>query len=175
MYPVDELDTAVQLKDVPPPDIGAPLPVVLADDYRFLLAYLVSEPDPDWDGSYVTTVSPESEGLVAVVRLRRPYAHMLGPPNDEAFAGHPLAGRGLEPYAVFEIQRSSWIRQLERMNSVHRQHRREDFMASKRHFVFAFHDSTFECIAEGFDVQTRRGSMLSALAYLVELLEEDPL
>jgi len=175
MYPVDEQDTVVELTDAPRPDVGAPLPLVLADDYRLLLAYLLSEPDPNWDGTYVNVVSPDSEEMVvAVIRFRHPYAHMFGPPNDEAFSGHPLANRGLDPYAVSEVRQSSWIRQLERMNSVHRQHKPEWFMENKKHFVFAFHDSTFECIAEGFDVQLCRGSLLSALAQMTKLLEEDP-
>jgi hypothetical protein len=32
MYPVDEHDTVVEIGDVPRPDIGAPLPLVVADD-----------------------------------------------------------------------------------------------------------------------------------------------
>jgi hypothetical protein len=58
-------------------------------------------------------LGPDTEGcLVAVVRFDRPYAHMFGPPNDEAFHGHPLANRGLCPYAVFEVRDSSWLRRL---------------------------------------------------------------
>jgi hypothetical protein len=175
MYPVDEKDTVVELTDAPRPDVVAPLPLVLADDYRLLLAYLLSEPDSNWDGTYVNVVSPDSEGMaVAAIQFRRPYAHMFGPPNDEAFSGHPLANRGLDPYAVFEVHQSSWIRQLERMNSVHRQHKRDWFLENKRHFVFAFHDSTFECVAEGFKVRQCRGSLFSVLAEMTKLLEEDP-
>ncbi len=69
MYQVDDLDTVVEITDMPRPDVGAPLPLVLADDYRLLLAYLVSERDPNWDGSYVNIISPDSEGMpVAVVK-----------------------------------------------------------------------------------------------------------
>jgi len=175
MYSVDKKDTVVKISDAPRPDIGAPLPLVVADDYRLLLAYLLSEPDPNWDGTYINLVSSNSESMaVAVIRFRCPCAHMFGPPNDEAFSSHPLADRGLEPYAVFEVRQSSWLRQLERMNSVHSQHKRERFMENKKHFVFTFHDSTFECIAKGFDVQLCRGSMLSALAEMTKFLEEDP-
>src|SRR5262245_23483995 len=175
MYPVDELDTVVALGHVPRPDVGAPLPVVLADEWRLLLAYIVSEPDPNWDGTSVRMVSPECDGLpVAVARFDRPSDHMFGAPNDEAFSGHPLAERGLRPYAVFEIQQSSWIRQLRRMTSVHPQHRRDWFMEGKKHFVFAFHDSTFECIAHGFDLLVHRGSIVSALDRMVELLTSRP-
>jgi hypothetical protein len=37
------------------------------------------------------------------------YAHLFGPPNDEAFSGHPLASRGLQPYRITEVKHSSWI------------------------------------------------------------------
>jgi hypothetical protein len=87
---------------------------------------------------------------------------MFGPPNDEAFSGHPLAPKGLAPYRVFEIDDSSWLRTLERMNSVHPYHRSEHFAVYK-HFVFAFHDSTFECIAKQFSHFERRGSIWSVL------------
>jgi hypothetical protein len=97
-----------------------------------------------------------------LVRFTRPIAHMFGPPNDEAFAGHPLAQRGLEPYSVFEVHQSSWIRALERMNSVHPRHRPEAY-ARYKHFVFAFHDSVFECIAEGFELSAYRGSVSAVL------------
>ena len=175
MYEVDSLDVVVELRDAPRPDVGAPLPMLLCDEHHLLLAYLVSEPDPAWDGSYVTMVSPESEGMaVACVRFKWPSAHMFGPPNDEAFSGHPLADRGLHPYAVFEVRNSSWIRKLERMNSVHPQHNRERFHDGIRHFVFAFHDSTFECIADGFQVEVMRGSMRSALNHMTRQLSERP-
>ncbi|HEX8863370.1 MAG TPA: hypothetical protein VGC06_30595 [Actinomycetes bacterium] len=54
-------------------------------------------------------------------------AWQWGPPNDEALQGHPLVDRGLRPYGVFRVEGSSWIRQLERMNRVHPQHRPEAF------------------------------------------------
>jgi len=74
---------------------------------------------------------------------------MFGPPNDEGLHGHPLAERGLEPYGVFVVSPSSWLRALVRMNAVHPRHRDEHF-DGLCHFVFTFHDSTFECIARGF-------------------------
>jgi hypothetical protein len=83
---------------------------------------------------------------------------MFGPPNDEAFAGHPLSVRGLTPYGVFEVKNSSWVRRLERMNSVHPRHKPERF-ARLKHFIFTFHDTTFECIAEGFECTRHEGSV----------------
>ncbi|WDQ15433.1 hypothetical protein [Rhodopirellula sp. P2] len=175
MYTVDELDTVVPLSDVPQSDVGAPLPTVVADDYRLILEYLVSDPDPNWDGTYVNVVGTETDGTVALIRFRRPYAHMMGAPNEEAIAGHPLSGRGLEPFAAFEIRDSSWIRALESMNSVHPYHDRDRFLASKRHFIFVFHDSTFECVAEGFDVSKLNSSIVDSIETVVEFLRDDPI
>jgi hypothetical protein len=133
VYEVDDRDTVVELLDVPSPDIGAPLPHLICDEHHVLLAYLINEPDPAWDGSYVNVVGPDTQGYpVAFVRFDGPYAHMFGPPNDEAFDSHPLADRGLEPYAVFEVKDSSWLRRLERMNSVHPYHDRVRFMANRQ-------------------------------------------
>jgi hypothetical protein len=115
--------------------------------------------------AYYLEYRPEDKGeeeACLVVQFDSPYAHMFGPPNDEAFSGHPLAPKGLAPYRVFEIDDSSWLRTLERMNSVHPYHRSEHFAVYK-HFVFAFHDSTFECIAKQFSHFERRGSIWSVL------------
>lgn len=173
MYEVDGLDRVVELSGVPQSSVGAPLPVVVSGEHHLLLAYIVSEPDPAWDGSSIRVVSPDLDGLpIAIIRFQRPSAHMFGPPNDEAFDGHPLASRGLRPYGVFEIEESSWIRKHERMNSVHPYHDRNRFMREKKHVVFAFHDSTFECIAVGFDVSITRGSMEQVAVRLAKLLAD---
>lgn len=164
MYQVDQRDVVVQLHDVPRPDIGAPLPTVVAAEHQLTLVYLVSEQDPDWDGEYVRVVSPSTEGrLIARIRFERPYVHMFGPPNDEAFSGHPLAARGLAPYRVWEVHHSSWLRALERMNSVHPNHSHALF-AELRHFVFAFHDTTFECIAQRYDYHVAGSSVAEVAA-----------
>ena len=172
MYTVDELDVVVPLRDVPQSDVGAPLPTIVADDYRLVLEYLVSEPDPNWDGTFVNVVT---DGTVALIRFHRPYAHMMGAPNEEAIAGHPLADRGLEAFAAFEVKHSSWIRQLEKMNSVHPYHDRDRFLESKRHFVFVFHDSTFECIAHGFEISILNSSILDSLDTVIEMFRADPI
>ncbi|HYE94937.1 MAG TPA: hypothetical protein VD962_01910, partial [Rubricoccaceae bacterium] len=62
-----------------------------------------------------------------------------------------LAERGLDPYGVFEVERSSWIRSLERMNRVHPYHKPARF-ERLRHIVLTFHDTTFECVTSRFSV-----------------------
>ena len=166
MYAVDDRDRVERLEGVPQSDAGAPLPQVVADEHHLWLSYVVSESDPGWDGACATMVSPSSSGLpLAVVRFRVVYAHYFGVPNDEAFAGHPLAARGLRPYGAYIIRGSSWLRRLEEMNRVHRQHDAARY-AELNHYVFAFHDSTFECVAGSVHVEITRGSQDELLSQL---------
>lgn len=171
MYPVDERDKVIELDQVPQSSVGAPLPIVLSDEHKVLLAYILEGFRPDWDGTSVQIVDPRTSGeSLALVEFTGYSTYMFGAPNDEAFHGHPLAARGLHPYAAFQIENSSWIRQLERMNSVHYSHKPERF-AQLRHYVFAFHDSTFECVARDFTVSTHSGSLESMLPIMRDRLD----
>ena len=163
MYSIDELDKVVSLDNVPQSSVGAPLPVVLSDEHRLLLAYLLQTDTSGWDGTSVRVIDLESSSEpLALVEFSGYASFMFGAPNDEAFHGHPLYSRGLKPYSAFVIENSSWIRQLERMNSVHPYHRPQRY-AQLKHYVFAFHDSTFECVAESFTVTEHLGSLAEIL------------
>jgi len=143
MYSVDNLDQVVKLDDVPRPEAGAPIPMVLADEDGLVLSYLLRQDTPNHFDSAET---------FALVRFRLPLMHLFGPPNDEALHGHPLWGRGLDFYGVFRVDHSSLIRRLALMNRVHPHHSWALF-EKKHHYIFTFHDSTFECVAESLDVE----------------------
>ena len=85
------------------------MPIILSDEHRILLAYIVqapSDPSPD-------NIAQQVEGEDFALIEFQPYrSFMFGSPNDEAFSGHPLASHGLHPYACFQIEASSWIRRL---------------------------------------------------------------
>jgi hypothetical protein len=170
MYEVDTRDRVVELNDVPQSSIGAPLPIVVADEHTLQLAYYLSVADPDWDGTYVRIVDTSTELPVVLVRFETAYAWFHGPPNDEAFDGHPLASRGLYPYGAFRIEESSWVRRLERMNSVHEHHSPESF-ARLHHYVFAFHDSTFECVAGSFTTHDVNGPLKRVALEMADALD----
>ena len=170
MYAVDGQDSVSELGRVPQSSVGAPLPVVLADERRLLLAYLGERLRDTHGGAVVHVVDPSTQGeAVVLVEFARHRAYYHGPPNDEAFVGHPLASRGLRPYGAFEVRRSSWVRALERMNRAHEHHRPERY-ERLRHFVFAFHDSTFECVAEGYAISVHVGSLADALPEMTRRL-----
>lgn len=140
MYAVDELDCVVELSALPRPDPGAPEPPVVAKEHILALSYWVRD-----ERHNRPTKAP-----LGIVRFDRVHMVLFGPPNDEAIAGHPLSGRGLYPYGIFRVDRSSLVRRLERMNAIHRCHDPERFEALI-HYIFTFHDSTFECVAESFE------------------------
>lgn len=170
MYQIDEKDKVIELKDIPQSCVGAPIPVVLSDEHTILLAYILQNTPENWDGSTIKVVGYETEGeILSIVKFNSYASFMFGNPNDEAFSGHPLYERGLHPYAVFEIENSSWLRKLEKMNSVHPYHKTEHFQKYK-HFIFAFHDSTFECVAENLDISIHKGSLGSALIEMQKIL-----
>ncbi|MFT3744341.1 MAG: hypothetical protein QM785_08595 [Pyrinomonadaceae bacterium] len=74
----------------------------------------------------------------------------FGYPNDEGLGGHPLYSKGLSFYGCFEVINSEWIEELRQNNKTVYPDR--EIFAGFRHFIFSFHDSTFECIAKGVEL-----------------------
>jgi hypothetical protein len=146
-------------------DIGAPLPHLLRSDYKCLLIFYVAEPNPTWDGTTIKIVDPASEEiqLLALVEFESCRSAKLGVPNDEVFAGHSLYGRGLDGYSAQRVVNSRWLAELEAVNSVHSRYD-PTVWRKANHYIFWFHDSTFECVANSFKVGLYRESMGSMLA-----------
>ena len=152
MYEIDALDKLEPLLTLPAIDTGAPLPIVFSTEGSLLLAYLV-------DGR-----------RAALIEFEAPSAHYFGPPNDEAISGHPLYSRGLRSYASFRVLGSSWIRNLEKMNRVHARHNPAQF-STLQHYIFAFHDSTFECVARDLAYEISGANMNSVGARVSQNLQ----
>jgi hypothetical protein len=171
MYSVDEKDRVRLLNDIPQSSVGAPIPVVLSSEHITVVAFYLENAPANWGGSAIRIVSEDTAGEpLALVRFAPCYATMFGPPNDEAIQGHPLYERGVTPYGAFVIENSSWIRRLERMNSAHVRHKPERFLA-RNHYVLSFHDTTFECVADGYTVEAHDSSVREILPKMIELLD----
>ncbi len=171
MYVVDNADKVVEVSDLPQGDVGHPCPAVIATERKTFLVYYLNVPFENEDGTSLQNAKTSSESLdVAVISLDSCLAHMFGPPDDETFDGHPLDARGLAPYNIFEVRNSSWIRSLERINSVHPLHDPARF-EKYRHFIFLFNNITFECVTEGFDCRVQTGSVFSTLEELARNIE----
>lgn len=141
-------------------DVGAPLPFLICNDYRTFLTFYVSDPDPNWDGTCVHVVDPSSSKDVSLclVTFEHCMSAKLGHPNDEVQTGHPLAGRGLRAYTAQIVKNSPWLAEVAKTNSVHPNNKPETWN-TLNHYVFWFHDSTFECLAESYKVEVTTESM----------------
>lgn len=148
--------------DAPQCSVGAPIPHMFADEGRLVFAYMVETPDPGWDGRTVRIVTPDAPESCAIVTVDPYRAVRFGPPNDEAIQGHRLAALGLRSYAAYEVLDSAWIAEMERANRVHWRHSPELF-EGLRHFIFTFHDSTLEFVAEMLSVELKHGPIRSLL------------
>ena len=154
-------------------DIGAPLPFLLCNDYKTFLSFYISDPDPNWDGTYVNVVAPSSSepASLCLVKFNRCVSAKLGHPNDEVHHGHSLSGRGLETYTAQIVMNSKWIDEVAKNNSVHSYDNPENWKNLK-HYIFWFHDSTFECLAESYEVEVTSETMGDLLNRIqVKLLE----
>jgi hypothetical protein len=88
-------------------------------------------------------------GERVAIRFLRCSVTQFGYPNDEALGGHRLYNKGLQHYGCYEVIDSEWIAGFQCRNKVVYPER--DIMQKARHFIFSFHDSTFECVASGVE------------------------
>lgn len=133
----EDIDRVVKLKFGYEPEAAVSGALLLQNEYAAYLTFNAMRPRDD--GMY-------DEAGTAIVELIRCSTTKFGYPNDESIEGHPLYAKGLEAYNIFEVLNSSWIAQQQMQNLVSFPDRTN--MSWKRHFIFTFHDSTFECLAE---------------------------
>jgi hypothetical protein len=122
------------------PDSGVPNPVLLQTDYSAALIFGAREKLSDGKSSEVVGN--------AVIQFEHCRLTKFGYPNDEAADGIPRF-KGLT-YGAYEVLESSWIDEVIQLNKY--SFPDTPWFVNTRHFVFVFHDSTFECLAG--DMQT---------------------
>lgn len=112
---------------------GAPEPTVLSSQTRTFLIFFLEDRD----------------SRVGKVEFEHVWSTRFGEPNENGIMEHPLVGYGLDGWSPSEVINSSWIEEIKKRASVH-----EGFDPGRfdgRHFLFPFHDSTFECVARSFE------------------------
>ncbi len=121
------------------PEAAVSEPVLLQNDDGAILTFSAVRLGPD---------GRREEAGYGIVEFDLCSLTKFGYPNDEALPGHPLYERGLGVYGVYEVRNSSWVRLITEQNRVAFPNTPD---STKRHFIFTFHDSSFECIARGLD------------------------
>lgn len=146
---------------------GASSPHVVSSGWKTFVAYLVDDADPAWDGTTARMIDPSAAAVerLGIVEFKRCYGHRFGGPNDEVWSGHPLYGRGLEPYRAHVIVNSPWIAAERKVASVHPQFRSERW-ERLRHYFLLFHDQVFECLAESHECEVHEASFRDVLGIL---------
>jgi hypothetical protein len=169
-------ETYAEIIDIGPRwDTGAPLPHLISNGSRAFILCRASQPDPDWDGSYVRMVSAADEQPAAfvVIELRGCLDIRLGAPSNEAIRGHPLYGKGLSPYQAHEVANSEWVGQHIKINSAHPQHSDTPFRRL-RHYLLLFHDEMAEALADGIQSRLTQGTMRQIMTGLATDLIDRP-
>jgi hypothetical protein len=85
----------------------------------------------------------------AVVEFKRCLVSRFGYPNDEARWGIPQYEN--VSYGIYEVLNSTWIKEVVRMNRYRFPKTTDAYVA--KHFLFAFHDDTFECLADDLTIE----------------------
>jgi hypothetical protein len=85
----------------------------------------------------------------AVVEFKRCIVSRFGYPNDEARWGIPQYKD--VSYGIYEVLNSTWIKEVVRLNRYRFPETTDDYVG--RHFLFAFHDDTFECLADDLSLE----------------------
>ncbi len=167
MYAVDKRDRVHELADVPFPSAGAPEPLVLATEDTLVVAYHpMALSSAQASGADLESAAP---ARTIIVVFHECYAIHFGLPNDEAFASHPLADRGLRPCGAFEVEQSSWLRDLDMRNRAHPRHDPEQFRRL-HHWVWTFRDSVLECAARSCETMDALGRPEEAIPRMQALL-----
>ena len=130
------------------PEAGVSGPMVVQNDSNTVLTFNAVRMLPD---------GRRGKAGTAVVEFDLCSWTTFGYPNDEALPGHPLYGRGLAAYDIFDVLNSHWVRRMTEQNRVAFPDTKD---SESRHLVFSFHDSTFECICKGI-----KASSLSTAPY----------
>jgi hypothetical protein len=149
-------DVVVELDVGYVPEAAVSGPLLIQDDRQAVLTF---------NAMRVLDGGRHEPAGTAIVELEGCSLTKFGYPNDEARPGHPLYAKGLGGYGVYEVLGSSWLRALDAQNRV-------AFPASgrsqSRHFIFTFHDSTLECLADAITVTVSRAPYHEILGRIAE-------
>lgn len=153
----EQVDQVVELDLGYVPEAAVSGPLLIQDDYRAFVTF---------NAMRLGTDGRRIDADTAVVELKGCWLTKFGYPNDEALPGHPLYAKGLHAYGIFEVLGSSWISSVHAQNLVPFPKPNPRSSTSSRHFIFTFHDSTLECLADDISLKIWEGPYSRILAEL---------
>jgi len=159
----------IEITEIPQMDTGAPSPMIIANDNNLFVIYYENYIDRVDESA---TDNLMLDNNILVLKFQHCYRFTFGSPNDETISGHRYYKLGLVPYAVFELQGSDLIEELKAINAVHPYFNSKNY-DSLKHYIITFHDKTFECVAEGYEISAKNISLYSqSVSILKEIFGE---
>lgn len=145
-------------------DRGAPMPHLLQNEHKAYLVYYSKPFDPPQLSKTIHVVNQlEDVEPITVVQFKQVWLSQFGAPNDEFLGKHRLYGKGLDYYMPFVVRNSSMINYL----NVFYKSKSLDQLS---HYIFPFHDSTFECVALSYEVEIIHDTMKAVMSYVNQQL-----
>jgi hypothetical protein len=141
------------------------MPHVFANEGLVFLIFLVAH-------SPMTPTEPVSL-TYAVVEFLRPVSHRSGSPAEDEQFRHYLCGKGQEIYRAQTVENSPWLREMIDMwkvNSEHDTSNQEYYRQHIKHYIFWFHDSTFECLARDYEIHTYHDAINAVVEKIIKRL-----
>lgn len=123
------------LQKVPPPLVGAPHPTVLASEHRVILLYYSAK---------------NYEKAICV--FDHCFEFRMGMPSADKINDFPLHKYGIDAWGAYLVNESPWVSELDQLYGVIREFSVE--ARNYKHYVFTFHDRSFECISSGLEIIT---------------------
>lgn len=127
------MNEIVIIEGVPECDTGAPSPTVLASEHKVVLSYYTNE------------------GVVCYIIFSHCFEFRMGMPDENKIEKHPLGSSGLMGYEFQKVNNSSWIADVENQYQTISDYSRDG--RKYEHYIFTFHDRSFECISSGFEIK----------------------
>lgn len=121
-------------------NVGAPEPIILSNESKLILAF------------YIDRVNSEKEEEeIILLNFKKFLKYRSGMPGNETISGHPYYKLGMDSFSFYELIDSDLIQELQSIASVHPNHNPNSW-SNVHHYILTFHDSMFECVAEGFEI-----------------------
>lgn len=137
-----------------------PEPVVMSNDTELFVAFFAYRLI---DGNLDQTADEE----IIVIKFHRSIKHTFGSPSNETIHAHPCYKLGLTPNAFYEVKNSYMLKEAETIQKSHPRFDQNDFNKF-RHFILTFHDKTFECVAEDFQLLDKTETQFQLIAAIAD-------
>ncbi len=147
-------------------DTGAASPTVLSNENElFVIFYGDSRRQSDFPQEWNTVYDTG----VFVLKFTNCLKHTFGMPGDETFRGYRYYAVGMRPYSFYELNVPDWIEELQAIDRAHPRFN-PDKWPQYKHYIITFHDSMFECVAQGFEIREENASLYSQVGVLLNEL-----